>query len=289
MFRQTYHSMAAQIHPNEKLIENTKNRMCSEQAVHAGRRKWVPLGAAAVAVVLIVTVAVQANPRPQPTALNAAESVSMQRKSAKAVSKPEIETPLKDGAYMPVVKLANGELHFMDSTAPQTSRKFYFDPKTTHEEQWTQEQTVKYLGRDVRPAYLPAVFDKTKQTAGENDQFVVLNNDGTPAYDNIVYLYTGDPDDMNSPSLTVKASKGKLPLDCVLYRSKDQVESTIKGSKLLAGHETIAVDPSDSGSAAPRSGDLYYAEFLYKGIGYRVVSKYLPQEEFIKVLLSMFD
>lgn len=288
MFKQTYQSMISRIHPANSLIKDTKQKILTPQP-HAQAKKWVPVGAA-TACVVIAAAAVLANPLPVPTVLPAAVSASSSTSLASAVSKPEIQTPLQNGKYESVVKLADGVLNFMDTNAPpQGNRKLYFDPKTTHEEQWTEEKTVKYLGKDIRPAYLPENLSKNRQEADNATQFVIMNNDGTAAYDNINYYYYADPENPASPSLSVKASKGKLPLECVLYRSQDQKESTINGSKLLVGHEVIQSEPVDGSSAAASTYDLYYAEFQYEGVGYRVVSKYLPQEEFVKVLVSLFE
>lgn len=287
MFRQTYKAMYSRILPGEALLAETKNKMCSNSPpAKPNRMKWARLGAAA-ACLIIVSAAVTVLKPWQPKPVSTAVTGSGQTSAPSSAAEPEIKTGLQSGKYEPVVQLSDGVLNFIDSNVPQTGAKLYFDPKTTHEEQWTQEQMVKYLGKDVRPGYLPSVFTKTEQTAGKTPQFIVMNNDGTVAYDNISYYYNGDPDDVSSPSLTVQASKGRLPRDCVLYRSSNQTKSSINGHEISVGHEEQKEEiPAESG-AQTGSYDLYFAEFLYEGIGYRVVSHRLPQEEFIKVLMSM--
>lgn len=288
MFRQTYKTMFSQIRPEEKLLADTKDKMRSDLAPAKNKTgKWVTFGVAAACLVVIVAATALLKPnRPQPVSV-APVSSSVQKSGLMRPAEPETGAVQQNGKYEPVVRLQNGVLNFMEPDLPRTSAKMYFDPEKTHEEQWTQGQVETYLGKDVRPDYLPAVFTKTEQEAEDSPHFVIMNNDGTVAYDNISYYYYANPDDAGSASLSVQASKGKLPRDCVLYRAKDQKKSDINGHEISVGHEKIKdVPDKDSGEPA-ETYDLYYAEFLYDGIGYRIVSKKLPQEEFVKVLLSV--
>jgi|GEM_PF-4868655 len=288
MFRQTYKKMYSRILPSETLLAETKNKMRSHSVPAKTNRRWMQLGAAAACLVIVAAAVHALKPWQSQPAITAAGSSSGQVSVPSSAAEPEIKTELQSGKFKSVVQLSNGVLNFIDpSDVPQTSAKLWFDPKTTHEEQWTQEQAVAYLGKDVQPEYLPEVFTKTEQTAGKTPQFVIMNNDGTVAYDNISYYYNGDPDDANSPSLSVQASKGKLPRDCLLYRSKDQTKSNISGHEISVGHEMLKDEVLTESGTPTGSYDLYYAEFLYEGNGYRVVSRRLPQEEFVKVLLSL--
>jgi hypothetical protein len=289
MFRQSYKTMCSQIKPDAELLTGTKNRILSNTKGKDPKIiKAIPIGALAACLVLVAVVAAVLKPgQPQPVNL-AVTGGSGGASILSSAVEPERKIIPKEGGYQSVVHLPNGILNFIDSSVPSTSAKMFFDPKTTHEEEWTQEQVVKYLGRDVRPGYVPEVFLKEEQSEGTTNQFIIMNNDGTVAYDNIGYYYNGDPDDVSAPSLSVKVSKGKLPRDCVLYRSNNQTESNINGHKLAVGYEKIKTDPSDESSGLQDSYDLYFSEFIYDGIGYRVVSERLPQEEFVKVLQSIF-
>ncbi len=293
MFRQTYQTMFSRIRPEEKLLADTKNKMYSSLIPYKTKQvKWMKLGAAAACLVIVAAAAVLLNQgQPQPVSTAPVNSTAptnglMRKSNPLSAAEPEMKTELKNGEYKPVVQLTNGVLNFIDSDVPQVSAKMYFDPEKTHEEQWTQEQVENYLGKDVRPSYLPEVFANSEQEAGTAPQFIIMNNDGTVAYDNIGYYYYADPGDMAAASLEVKASKGKLPRDCVLYRAKEQKKSDINGHEISVGHEKMQ-DVPDADSGKAETYDLYYAEFLYNGVGYRIVSKRLPQEEFVKVLLSM--
>lgn len=288
MFRQTYKTVFSRIRPDEKLLADTKNKMRSvSEIAQLNTGKWMKFGAAAACLVIIATAAVLLTPNRPQLVTTVPESSSVQKSVPQSAAGPEIRTELQNGKYEPVVRLKNGVLNFIDSNVPQVSAKMYFDPEKTHEEQWTQEQVESYLGKDVRPGYLPEVFSAAEQDAGTSPQFIIMNNDGTVAYDNIGYYYYADSDDPASASLEVKASKGKLPRDCVLYRSKEQKKSDINGHAIFVGHEKMQdMTVADSGEPA-ETYDLYYAEFLYDGVGYRIVSKKLPQEEFVKVLISM--
>jgi len=285
MFRQSYKSMYSQIQPDAELLADTKNKISSNRSLKGlGKMKITRIGALAACVV-IVAVAFKLG---QPQAANLiVTSSSGQTSSSSGAGDAEIKTVLQSGHNEAVVQLSNGVLNFIDADASSASAKLYFDPKTTHEEEWTQEKAVQYLGKDVRPGYLPEVFSKTEQTAGKTNQFIVMNNDGTVAYDNISYYYNGDPDDAGAPSLSVKVSKGKLPRDCVLYRSDNQAQSNINGHKLSVGYQKVEAAPRSEGSQPAEYYDLYFSEFVYEGIGYRIVSERLTQAEFIKVLQSI--
>ena len=288
MFRKYYKSMFSGIQPDEDLLIRTKNKMHFHiEPKELSRVKITRLSTAAACLVVIAVTAISFHfGQPNTVSLTSAGSSSMASTSTN-LENSEIKTVLQNGKNEAVVKLSNGVLNFVDANTPATSAKLYFDPKTTHEEEWTPTQVVKYLGKDARPGYLPAIFSTTEQTAGKTNQFVVMNNDGTVNYDNISYYYNGSPDDATAPSLEVKVSKGKLPRDCVIYRASNQIPSNINGHTLSVGYEKIGVGLYDENSNPSQTYDQYSAEFLYDGIGYRVVSKGLQQEEFIKILLSI--
>jgi len=288
MFRQYYKSIFSTIQPDEELLMKTKNKMhCHIEPKGLSRMKITRLSAAAACIV-VVAVAAAAFQLGQPKAVSVTSTGSSGiASSTVSTANSGIETALQNGKNQAVVKLSSGVLNFVDANTPANSAKLYFDPKTTHEEEWTPAQVIKYLGKDARPGYLPTVFSTTEQTAGKTNSFVIMNNDGTANYDNISYYYNGNPDDTTAPSLEVKVSKGKLPRDCVIYRASNQIPSNINGHTLSVGYEKIGVGLYDENSKPMQVYDQYSAEFLYDGIGYRIVSKGLPQEEFVKVLLSI--
>jgi hypothetical protein len=290
MFRKYYKSMFTGIQPDEDLLIKTKNKMHSHiDPKGLSRMKITRLSTATACLAVIAVVAISFHlGQPKTVSPTSAGSSSM-ASTPTSSGNSGIETVLQNGKYEAVVKLSNGVLNFVDANAPATSAKLYFDPKTTHEEEWTPAQVVKYLGKDVRPGYLPTIFSTAEQTAGKTNQFVVMNNDGTVNYDNISYYYNGSPDDASAPSLEVKVSKGKLPHDCVIYRASNQTPSNINGHTLSVGYEKIGVGLYSENSSPVQTYDQYSAEFLYDGIGYRVVSKGLPQKEFIKILLSIIQ
>jgi len=290
MFRQHYKSLFNGIQPDEDLLMKTKANMHSHiEPKGLSRMKITRLSTVAACLVVIAVAAIALHPgHSNAVSLTSAGSSSM-TSTPTSSENSGIETMLQNGKNEAVVKLSNGVLNFVTANTPATSAKLYFNPKTTHEEEWTPAQVVKYLGKDARPGYLPSVFSTTEQTAGKTNQFIVMNNDGTVNYDNISYYYNGSPDDAAAPSLEVKVSKGKLPRDCVIYRASNQTPSNINGHTLSVGYEKIGVGLYDENSSPVQIYDQYSAEFLYGGIGYRVVSKGLPQKEFVKILMSIIQ
>ena len=62
-----------------------------------------------------------------------------------------------------------------------------YDPAKTYEETWNAAQRTAYLGRDIKPAYLPEGLVPSEYN--ETDQ-IIRYNDGTMAYDVIWLTYS---------------------------------------------------------------------------------------------------
>ena len=91
--------------------------------------------------------------------------------------------------------MANGVLVFRELRSEPVSGGIGLNRKD--EVQWTPAQVISYLGKDVRPSYLPEGL-KPQFDYGSYGQSVFIRKDGTVYYDNITYRYLRDLHDLSS-------------------------------------------------------------------------------------------
>ncbi|KPU45772.1 hypothetical protein OXPF_10070 [Oxobacter pfennigii] len=171
---------------------------------------------------------------------------------------------------------SNTQIHIIEfSSYGEINQKLYFDPETTHEEKWTEAQVLEYFGRNP----VPAKSFNGLEYQPQNDFYVILNNDGTMNYDNFLYNYSEAGEwTSRTKDLSVAVSKGRLSPTCVRYLEDEKTRSEINGVPLTIVRMPIAIDQNGNTS------ERYLAEFMYKGLGYRVTANNLTQKEFIAVL-----
>ncbi len=175
------------------------------------------------------------------------------------------------------------KINIIPSYMEAPMQKLYFDPDTTHEEAWTSQQMLDFLGRNPRPAAASIPADLTEYPS--DTYFVILNNDGTMSYGNFLFSYEkegGDPSAADARNLLVSVSKDKLSPTCLRYLADEQTTSTINGHELAIGQNTQPVFDENGDITAELT--VYRAEFLFDGLGYRVTGTNLTQDEFIAVL-----
>lgn len=307
-----YRGMNEQIVPSDLLLEKTKRKMRASRPVPLYRY------AAAAACLVLLVAAIRLFPLDThpfsgdsaggaaPSTGNGAaadlESSPLMGATPEAAGAPEVPsaapraalqsfvgilTPLTPGEFTPEVEVTSGMLHF---NKLESVNKTDFSTNPDKEAQtWTQEQVFEYLGKDPRPAQIPndLVF-----IGGENSQYTVfLEKNGEVAWDSFDFTYLAPSDQDYDPlrrSLNVSVSKGKLPLtDTVIDFDKAQ-ESTLNGISLHLGYSAVEYGPYDEKTKeAAGTFDEYVAEFMKDGIGYRIISQNLTQEEFIHALLSI--
>lgn len=202
-------------------------------------------------------------------------------------SKPiTIKTALTKGKTVSKVKLSKGVLNFTKDIPAKPAASLYFDPEKTYDVVLTNEELIKYFGREFRSSYVP---EGLKESDSGNAWYLKKNNDGTFAYDVVNVLYGEGNEDFLNPhrkELHVKVSKGKLPITCVILTSDTTINSDINGVEIGVGYLKQGYNYDNNGKPEGYT-DVYMAEFLYKGIGYEITSNNISQEEFIKVLLSI--
>lgn len=133
-----------------------------------------------------------------------------------------------------------------------------------------------YYSVDIRPKYLPEILEKemvVDVTYGNLGIF--KRKDGTVYYDNNDLKYQSED---KARSVVITAAKGHLPKYDVLYLYEGKLQtSQINGNAVLISHY---ID---------EEGEHYYAEFLYKDVGFNIWGNNITKDDFIKMIASYFE
>ncbi len=247
MLKGIYQSMAEQIMPDNGLIEKTKEKMLRGKTRTRWEKRTVACGVAAACVCVAALVGI--------FTLGGGKGANSMR------------------------------INIIEAYEEGMMAKLYFDPATTHEEVWSRDQMLEYLGRDPMPAVVPQDLTLDEQM----EYFVVLNNDGTMNYGSFPFSYSAAGEwTEESRTLFITVAKGELSPTCIRYLEDEQTKSEINGNPLAIGHEAVPVWGED-GQPTEKVVQEYRAEFLYDGLGYRLTARNLTQEEFIVALESILQ
>ena len=275
--KQTYKSMYEKVQPPEALLLHTRLKM-QQHAEHPKiKNKWrVPLAAALAASMVLVCLALvntdgPASFAPLPTTGPIA-----------------ILTPLSDDRHVSDVQLSQGELHFTPTDGYAADASLYFDEKTMEERFYNEQQMIAYLGRDFRPSYVP---EDLQQEDGQTWKVVIRKDDGSTVHENFSVTYQENFLDTYQPlrrQVRVEAAKDRLPTQCAVYQADDARISIIKGTPVEVTCTELGYGPYTRDHQPAGTYVVYRAMFIYDGIGYVVHGENITQEEFIRVLCSLF-
>lgn len=141
--------------------------------------------------------------------------------------------------------------------------KKYYDPELYYHETWNMEKMTGYLGVD-----LSAVGGLT-YTGG--DRFTVtMANDGAVAYDTAVYRY--------GSNVVILASKLGAPEDCVYTLDKND-KTVFKPDNGITVSTIIGARPDG----------LFFADYEYKGIYYRITATNSSEKEFADIVSAVIQ
>ena len=275
--KQTYKSMYEKVQPPEALLLHTRLKM-QQHAEHPKiKNKWrVPLAATLAAGMVLGCLALVYTDRTAPVApLSTAEQIA-------------ILTPLSDDAHVSDVQLSQGELHFTPADAYAADTSLYFDEQTMEEHVYNQAQMMAYLGRDFRPSYVP---EDLQQEDGQTWKVVIRKDDGSTVHENFSVTYQENFLDTYQPlrrQVRVEAAKDRLPTQCAVYQADDARISIIKGTPVEVTCTELGYGPYTRDHQPAGTYVVYRAMFIYDGIGYVVHGENITQEEFIRVLCSLF-
>ncbi len=215
-------------------------------------------------------------------------------------SNPETDSTILTslGEFTQEVELTNGSL-FFNAYLPATGDMAYYDPDTARTEQWDMEQVTEYLGASFEPSYVPETLERCEEAYsdtfisecidGEMYWTVAFEGDaGSPTYDNFGLFYSDSFDEEYDPlrkTLCIEVSKDKLPETDTVYEYETTVESAIGDVALTIGFYEAPY--YDGGTGPAGYSEYFVAECVVDGVGYRVKSKNISQEDFIKVVTSL--
>ena len=286
MLDKHYRSINSKVEPSEELINQTKAKMYSklEQKSKIATTGLYRYSIAAVSLVIVI---VAVTVIPNLTLVSPIAKKPAIIASNEYVSSIKILTTLTAGQHIKTVNLSHGKLVFSENDFKSTTINgiclFIKDVVN-----WTPSQVIKYLGKDVRPKYIPAtlkpLYDYSKynhrvfiRDFSKYDHRIFVRENSIVYYDNIGYAYIADLKDKSSPHLSVVVSKGKHPAADRIYVGGKDAQELSKDISTI-GVTKISVQHYKKG---------YFAEFIYGNNGYFVMSDGISQEEFIKVLISI--
>lgn len=185
------------------------------------------------------------------------------------------------------------EIHFNELGEVLSAHRLYYDPKETFEKHLTFTQLVDYLGRDIRPTFLPKGLQAEDV---KNLTFTMIcNNDGSVLYDSVGFYYQekpGNPDyDPLERKMIISVSKMRLMGDCIYVWPDDMQKTYLNGHTVQLGKRKMPYGPYTVVADGPNTPagyyDLFVAQFQFAGLYYEVVADNLTQAEFIETLASM--
>jgi hypothetical protein len=195
------------------------------------------------------------------------------------VGRNPILTPLTPGMHTNEVKLSTGTIYFNTFEIRSGARRYV--PEDVYQLQITMEEYIRHIGRDPRPSWFPGDLKEAKT------ELVIWYYPDGKIFDSSNYLYySTDPEDYTAKKIGITVEKDTLPLQDYILAGENMT-SLINGVEVRAGY--LLMDENYNEDGQPESYfDYYYADFISKGIGYRITAERgITQEEFIKVILSL--
>ena len=176
---------------------------------------------------------------------------------------------------IPVAALENSE----------GANRLYYDPAKTYTETWDAAQRIAYLGRDIKPAYLPEGLVPGEYN--ETDQ-IIRYNDGAMAHDVICLTYSAPRPDYSAepyPSVVIRASR--IGLECDLWFDWPEDEKGIDLGGIPVRFGLWRSPHYDGGTEPAGYENIYVAEFEQDGVGFQIRCKNLSQEDALRVVCSL--
>ena len=180
--------------------------------------------------------------------------------------------PIVDEHKETVIPL-NSELYFNQIEKAESAKMKL--PEGAYKSAIELEEYISYLGYDPRPTWLPEDMKELERLV----QLWYYENDDI--LDSSCRFYYSDYfGDSKAKRIDIDVDKGKLPNTDISILGEEKT-SYINNIEIIMGH--MVMD-----KIYDANNDLYYAEFIYNGIGYRITAENgVTQEEFIKVLKSI--
>ena len=165
-----------------------------------------------------------------------------------------------------------------------------------YEKKLNQAESFNYLGKDVRPTFLPEGIKYYGDEYTAFLQTIFYNSDNSVYLDqfHFSYAYEFDVYDPLMKKINISVSKvSSAQDDCISIWAENMEASKINNIDVMIGKREMPYGPFtpvEDGPGIP-SGyyDLFVADFSYDGLNYQVISDNLTEEEFVKILASMIN
>lgn len=136
----------------------------------------------------------------------------------------------------------------------------------------SREELCEYYGANIFPQVPEDLKNWDASPEYEYGIYRRSNGSGEVYFDQNVINYSNDH---FSRSVNIETAKGRMPLyDVAVFDGDDFIKSSIGG-----------VDVGISGT----EDGFYYAQFMYQGVGFRIITEGLSQAELISVLESIIE
>lgn len=134
----------------------------------------------------------------------------------------------------------------------------------------TYEEKLEYLGAEIKP---DVPEDLTLWEYEDNHYGIYRENGGAGEvyYDNEGFYYYNEDDD--NRYVRIAASKGRLPFSCVVWADECKDKSYLQGVEILI----------------LKYNEYHCAEFMVRGVGFRIEANGLSDEEFVSVVASIIE
>lgn len=153
----------------------------------------------------------------------------------------------------------------VDGFSGDSNRKFGFD---LNQKDYVVMNVSEYYGTNI----YPEVPSDLKAWQKEENQVGIYKENGGKGkvyYDVNILNYSNND---FSRSLNIEISKDSMPVtDCAFF-------DEVKEKSLINGTE-VAIGKTDNG--------YYYAQFMFKNVGFRIIGEGLTENEFVNVLSSL--
>ncbi len=275
MKHNAYCDLQQRISPDAALLETTRRMMRQEAADrHRRFRRSLGIGIAACAVAVLLGVG--------------ALRLAQPHEQSQLLAHPDVlsSTQAEPERECPDVSIHINEIAGVQSVSIDQKLAF---PENALTKELTQDEAIRYLGRDVRPQSLP---DGLKQEESDAYLFAELP-DGSVVYDQFTFWFRENSGEEYNPlhrQLTLTASKTGLVSDCVYLYPQAYQKSYIGDVEIKLGHQEVSYGPYDEQTHAPAGTyDRYVAELTVDGVECELVADNLTQREFTDVLVSIID
>lgn len=168
-----------------------------------------------------------------------------------------------------------------------TASKLNYETDYYTIDSFTEEEMVKYLGKDLRNLTFPNQEGNWKYQSRDGYEVVYEKESGNIANDWSYYNYVRE----DNRKLLIRAGKVMMPYDCEYMYGSDPKETSFKtatgGMRIVIGGTQRENTMSEVQVADNDLYEFLVADFEYDGIYYRVEAENIKGQEFHEIIESI--